>query len=443
MGVLAVENGVIDTPNLFSGLDTPDCMALRIGSNLNIHGWLFSFDATIEAVYIACNGSRFIADYPIKRPHVGDAKGAWIDSTAAFPQNPYVTDVDCAIDPPYNFGFVTGPIPMDPAMGQRVDIDLIAVVNGHEFVVQSRTIQLLWSDPEEELFNLGAIAPFKSVVDFDQSQLLAYDDCAPVFLIGHDCAMQQALGALKGHNVTVPNASLFAQMRDAITTCYDAYFEFNLLYFNGLDNQKNGCAIKKFDIYGVLNTVVASFHQQRQEMHRSQFVHALIGEQGIELIPLLQAIYPRSVFIHIKTQAAANEQTAEHHLCAKMRVLKNGRAQLAVQEVELDGDAANNMHAFGHVADLIRQSRSTVDRNIEQSVASKNIPGSLNPEAPQNYLHAVPVYSEHRPIFILGAGRSGTSALTAALMGADIAGFGEGHVFPLINEIARRLWKLE
>ncbi|HMB89841.1 MAG TPA: sulfotransferase, partial [Rhodothermales bacterium] len=41
-----------------------------------------------------------------------------------------------------------------------------------------------------------------------------------------------------------------------------------------------------------------------------------------------------------------------------------------------------------------------------------------------------------QPIFVIGAPRSGTSAIVAALRrGADIPGYNEGHVLPLLNQL--------
>ncbi len=45
-----------------------------------------------------------------------------------------------------------------------------------------------------------------------------------------------------------------------------------------------------------------------------------------------------------------------------------------------------------------------------------------------------------RPIFVIGAARSGTSAISLALMrGAGLPGFNEGHVFPMIDQLCQTI----
>jgi hypothetical protein len=45
-----------------------------------------------------------------------------------------------------------------------------------------------------------------------------------------------------------------------------------------------------------------------------------------------------------------------------------------------------------------------------------------------------PVYPDERPIFVVGAGRSGTSVVTSILLDGRYPGFQEGHVFPYLKQ---------
>ena len=424
----------------FSSLDTPDSVVLDVGSAFSICGWIFASNADIEAVHVECHDRRrYPASFPLNRPDVGN----------------YYPDFDRA----ENCGFVTTPIPVEPGVDHHVEIRVIAVVDGSEHVALTREIRLLWSDPEKELFRLGAIGPFKFPDKFDEGHLLSYDNCAPVFLVGSESAMERALGVLEDHGCVVPKADLFLQMLDAIVECYDVYCEYYQAYFRHLESQFDAYAISRLRIYEVLNSIIAAFHSDSLTLQNGAgFVRALAGEKHVVLIPLLQTIYPNSTFIRVrechsgidpesshpeipKGDRQPEEAGVERGFEEKWRILQGGTRRFKFQEAELAG-VASDSRAADHLLHLLGLSARIAGAG---SGAAAELPVSasyFHETPPQGYLQAVPSFGEHRPIFVLGAGRSGTSAMTGALKAAGVAGFHEGHVFPLINEMVKRVWDI-
>jgi hypothetical protein len=56
-----------------------------------------------------------------------------------------------------------------------------------------------------------------------------------------------------------------------------------------------------------------------------------------------------------------------------------------------------------------------------------------------NFLDAIRPAPRTRPVFVLGAGRSGTSAMVGAMRAAGIPGHHEGHVFPMLQAMLARV----
>jgi len=423
---------------------------LRYGSDLYIHGWIFTSDADIESVYVTCNGAQYPATYPVKRPELACSRGAWIDSSAIFPPPPHTRDLHPDLDPPYNFGFVTAPIPLDsgaPEAPQHVEICLTVTTNGHEHILLIRQVEILWTDPESDLFNFGAIGPFKYPRNFNKNSLLTHSDRTPIFLVGDESAIHRTLCALETRGFSIPNTLLLRQMFETLVACYDVYCEFDQLYFKPLESQHSNVGSSKFKIYDLLNAIITSFHDLLPNINNASFVHALTSESDVDLIPMLRCIYPNCIFVRVRAvdspeTRSSDRGTRDRNFAQKMHILEHGNARITFQDIQLDAqdNSTSDLRAVEQLIDLLRLSKSTCD---EYSKARELITAEESGEVTeQTYLQALPSYDEDRPIFVLGAGRSGTSATAGALKAAGIAGFYEGHVFPLINEMAQRVWEL-
>lgn len=449
---MTVETGNTDTtikPNVFVGLDAPDRIVMRVGAALYIHGWVFSSDADVEAVFVECNGIRYAATYPIKRPALDVAKGAWINAASIFPQAPHDRDLNRDSDAPYDFGFVSSAIDFASAHDATIEIAVIAQVNGKELHLVTRHIEVLISDPARDYFSYGMPASFKHPINFQASRIASIDDQMPVFLIGKESSIEQVARALKERGVVASDPAAYKQMRATIETCYDAYSEYDFLYFNALKGQLNDYGFSKFDIYALINGIAAHFHEQALQIAGDRRFFALSGENDVDLIPLLKTIYPNAVFVHFEGNDQAAPKTEDHSSCEddftrKMRVLQNGNAPIHFRRVHL-GEIDEDVSVFQAIDEILQLAESlTQNPTASQDVASDGVcsKAGLRDGRCDSYLQALPTLAKHKPIFILGAGRSGTSAMTGALKVSGIAGFHEGHVLPLINEMTRRLWEL-
>jgi|GEM_PF-4646027 len=437
---MTVETGNTDTikPDVLIGLDAPDRVVLRVGAALYIHGWVFSSDADVDALYVECNGVRYGTTYPVKRPELGIAKGRWINAAAVFPQPPHAHDLSRDSDAPYDFGFVSSAIDLKSADDKIVEITVIAEVRGQEQHLVTRQIQILRSDPECDFFNYGKLGAFKHPVDFKTDNIIPVGNHAPVFLVGCESQIQQMSLALKERGVAVSAPIFFSQMLATIEACYDVYSEYDFLYFSGLRAQFGEYGISKIDIYALLNRIIAHFHQQSLRSDAGGRFFALSGERDVGLIPLLKVIYPNAVFVHVDeaNQSVAIEENGvlqEDDIARKMRILRSGNAQVDFHHISV-GEPVSVSHAVEKILQFAKPVEP--GPRVEENAATELRQGHC-----ESYLQALPVLGEQRPIFILGAGRSGTSAMTGALKVSGIAGFHEGHVLPMMDEMARRLWE--
>jgi len=253
---------------------------------------------------------------------------------------------------------------------------------------------------------------------------------------------------LEERGVVVSKPEQFAQMLATIQTCYDVYCECDFLYFNALRGQFNDYGISKFDIYALINKIIVHFHEHALQ-NGARHIFSLSDACDLDLVPLLKTIYPTSVFIHLEEDRQSpvigeNGLANEDDFARKIHILRNGNAPIHFRDMILD--ALCESTSISHVVNEILQCGMLQEQNANallnsKSAGTKSIIESRK-DGDDSYLQALPIFAEHKPIFILGSGRSGTSAMTGALKVSGIAGFHEGHVFPLMNEMAQRIWTL-
>jgi len=446
-------------PRFLCALDLVDSIRVSTRwSSVRIWGWIIATDGTtrIDQVSVECDGKGpYPTSFPEPRPDVGRHYPALENSDQS--------------------GFVTGDIPLQRERDECIDIAVIARCEGFEHRVLTRRVRLIWFDPENELFALGRIGPFRFPEEIDESRLARYPDCAPIFLLG-----TRALSAQIPH---LADGTLFLDLLGGVVTSHDVYVEYRRKYFAHLEDHVDYYAVGRFDIYAVLNQIIAAVHAGvLADAAGRRPAYVLSGARQLLLIPMIAAIYPGSQFVHLRQAASpSNEPPARRGGRSLRRLLAT---LIRVGKPDLPWRAIRSTSAFpegdrytpcedpgthgrsfrGLLATLIRAGKHDIreidfagvgsgqsvesllsELGIEPCSAAKRdaesgaTPQPASPQTRFDYLRNLGEFADLSPIFVLGAGRSGTSAIVGALQAAGIEGFSEGHLFPMLNEMAKRL----
>lgn len=401
-----------------ASLDLPDSLVLNVGAEFCVHGWIVSGRVGVDEVFVECNGLRYRADYPLQRA----------DVAAYYPE----------IEGAEMSGFLTPSIALDAKVVDGAEIRLLARCKGSEHEVLARKIRLLWSDPDTDLFSLGVFGPFRHPDAFDESCIAHFDGCAPVFLLGDEDALSPVLGLYDDKGHAMPGGEPFLLLLDAIVACFDVYSEFYQVHFRHLERNLDKYAIGRFSIYEVLNQIIATIHENfLLSLDGGHFVCALKGKSQVILVPLLCRIYPDASFVFLGADDADEAALfrGERRSAREIwRLLKHVPGFLNFHEI----NAHDASSVFEAVNLLLENGPGRIRTRDGTPGCVRHKEGQL---VPLDYLQALPVIDGHRPVFVLGAGRSGTSAMTGALKAAGVEGFHEGHVFPLFDAMAKRLWE--
>ena len=446
-------------PRFLCALDLVDSIRVSTRwSSVRIWGWIIATDGTtrVEKVSIECDGKGpYPTSFPEPRPDVGRHYPALENSDQS--------------------GFVTGEIPLERERDECIDITVIARCEGVEHRALTRRVRLIWFDPENELFALGRIGPFRFPEEIDESRLARYPDCAPIFLLGAH--------ALSAQIPYLADGTLFLDLVSGVVTCHDVYVEYRRNYFAHIEDHVDYYAVGRFDIYAVLNQIIAAVHAGvLADAAGARPAYVLSGARQLLLIPMIAAIYPGSQFIHLRqAPSPINEPSARWSGRSLRRVLatlmRAGKPDMPWRAIRSTSvfpkgdryapceDPGTHGRSFsGLLATLIRAGRHDIreidfagvgsaqsvesllsglgiERRSAQAQHAEPDPGPqrVSPQTRVDHLRALREFAGVSPIFVLGAGRSGTSAMVGALNAAGIEGFSEGHLFPMLNEMTKRL----
>jgi sulfotransferase family protein len=424
-------------PSFLCALDLIDSIAVSTRwASVQIYGWIIASDGAvqIDEVWIECAGKLYPTSFPQPRPDVGSHYPSLENSAQS--------------------GFATGDIPLQRS-DESIDIRVIAKCKCVEHLALTRRVRLVWFDPEHELFSLGRIGPFRFPEDIDESRLASYPDCAPVFLAGTRSATSQVPGLADG--------GLFLDLMNAVVACHDVYIEYRRKYFAHIDDQIRNYAVGTFNVYAILNKIIAAVHARvLADAAGTRPAYRLTGKRQLTLVPLIGAMYPRAEFVHLRQRAVScGIGTGASWYAVTPRSVFDYKANYSPYE-----DPGTRGRSFGHLLrTLVRTGRYSI-REVDWPAASGEDVESLlsrlgmaqrsstakresvratqpadASQKPPEHLLVVSEFAEASPVFVLGAGRSGTSAMVGALNAAGIGGFSEGHLFPMLNEMTERLWR--
>ena len=436
-------------PHFLCALDVVDTLVLNSrDAKFQIWGWIIAANANvkIDEVFVDCDGKgRYRTSFPQPRPDVAS----------------HYPDLENAA----SSGFVTPGIPLQFRADESVDVTVIAQCNGVEYPVLTKQVRLVWFDPDNELFSLGKVGPFSFPDELDESRLTAYAECKPVFLISANPLTRSARSAVKARIPHLADGDIFHDLLIGLTECHDVYVEYRRNYFTHFHDQIDGFAIGKFDAYAVLNSIIATVHKRvMSEAVGQRPVYVLTGKRHLVLLPLIRRIYPLAKYVHLRPGALA--RWADWLVRSRDAPSKRGVAGTAKYNPYQDAFAGRSFDQLLHILTKARKhdigeihwssavsSRRLAERLLSRlkidlpdpKLAGRNDnavatqPATSSSPVP-GYLQVIPESSDASPVFVLGGGRSGTSAVVGAMNAAGIEGFSEGHLFPMLDEMARRLW---
>jgi len=435
--------------NFLCALDLVDTLVLNSrDAKFQVWGWIVAANATvrIDEVFVDCAGKgRYPTWFPQPRPDVAS----------------HYPDLENAADS----GFISHNIPLIFGTDESVDVTVIAKCNGVEFAVLTKRVRLVWFDPENELFSLGKVGPFSYPEELDEERLTTYADCAPVFLLGAKSVMPSARTAVAARIPHLSEGGIFHDLLSGVVDCHDTYIEYRRKYFTHFEDQIGGYAVGKFDIYEVLNSIIAAVHERvMADAAGKRPVYVLTGTQHLALLPILGKIYPRAKYVHLRSGARlqqTDETVASHQARPTgarrndkyspyedgfagrsfddvLRILTN-TGKYDIDEVRWSSQASSGLRVERLLSSL---GIDPVDWSLagQHDHAVESQPARSSPVVP-GYLGALPEFHDASPVFVLGAGRSGTSAVVGAMNAAGIEGFSEGHLFPMLDEMAQRMWQ--
>ena len=413
-------------------LDLPDTLPLSPQSPLRINGWVLpTGGAQVRSVSLRINGAAAVpTTYPQLRPDVKTYYAQFENAERS--------------------GFVTSTVELAFGQDRTLDLEVIVDDGADQHVVHTRQVQVRWFDPEREVFRLGQVAPFEYPESFAVDRLPTFAD-APVFIVGSASQVQRAASELQARGKPVASADGLMEMLKALTACHDAYAWYDKNIFVHFRDRMKDFAIGRYDFYRVADAVVRRYHERY--VAASAGVFKLSGRAEIVLIPLLAQLYPDARFLCLRPPFAATLDPL-HELLVKadnrLRPPKDDddpletswsrRSYGQLHRIVSQGPWRERIVKVGTVRDLMEQpaiwrpapspATRPGDRRDADGGASM---------AAADHLAAIEPHPQARPVFVLGAGRSGTSAMVGAMRAAGIKGYHEGHVFPMLRMMLDRV----
>jgi hypothetical protein len=395
-------------------LDLTDTQPLSRDARIQVKGWVISTQgAEIREVALRINGGRPIrAAYPEPRP----------DVASYYPQ----------FEKAGSSGFAAQRIRLEYGKDRTLDIEVIVDTKDGSSVIHERRVQLLWFDPKTDLFRLGRIGPFAYPDAFDETRLPTFAAFSPTFVLGSRTQIADASSALGGG---LEDGRPFVEMLAAIVACHDGHTDFSRAFMAHFRNQLEAYAVGKFDIYEVLAAIVTTFHERFVAPAAEKTLYALSGPEQCAVAPLLAKLYPGARFAMLRRPLLLRVLDPIQALWLRLA------DRLRKQEDDEDPyEAAWRWRSYGTLLRLVRR---RIDAASVVDVGDPTELAAASPLAPQlrpsDRAAGLASFPEASPIFVLGAGRSGTSAIVGAMRAAGIEGFHEGHVFPLLKGMLGRL----
>lgn len=436
--------------NFLCAIDLADPCLLSRRSSLRVRGWIVPKDGTsIDNVLVEINGrGAASAAFPTHRADV---------------QTYYAGVRNAAMA-----GFVSRRVRLDPQADRKLDVRVVAESKGVRHTVLARQLDIVWFDPRNELFALRGIGPLLFPLEFDPARLVVDRDIAPTFLLIPDGDRAEETLRARGHSIA--DGHFVLDVLKALVECHDVFHAFRKKYFVHLERDLSAYAIGRFDVYAVMNGLVAQMHKRLcANATGRQPIHALRGRECLLVVPLLLAIYPKARFVCVRQAPAsvvrdglrAGIETARWALINRKvdpdryQCVWFGKSYATLLRILKREMTARRTGSESPIHDVRRTDRLLAELGlgaerhplvdgseiaVNRSAARSSTPAVSTDGA--NYLAALPRYADPSPIFVLGAGRSGTSAMVGAIKAAGIDGFHEGHVFPMLNEMLARVARL-
>ena len=192
-------------------------------------------------------------------------------------------------------------------------------------------------------------------------------------------------------------------------------------------------AVRGIDVHVLIDAIVGAFHASiLGGADDGRTVHVLRGSTQAILVPFLRHVYPAARFAWVappdnaalapelrpKSDDPWDERRSVSELVPLMDI---GDGPLRI--VPIDADAM----------DAVALATGLGLRQDEHPRAGER-EGHEGASGP-----ALPAFPQAQQVFVLGGGRSGTSALVGALRAVGYEGEHEGHVFPLLESVLRAL----
>ncbi|MBI5101815.1 MAG: sulfotransferase [Nitrospirae bacterium] len=334
-----------------------------------------------------------------------------------------------------------------------------------------KTVRLLVSAEAEEgiLAGLGSLSYPE---EFDNARLSSLSTLGPVFVIGeHTEFFTAPVSALQCAFETkhFPALQHFQLLADLVTVTKNTWDDEIKGYFAHLGDMLGLYGIGHLDIYEIINEIRKFFCDvYDRQVVSSVRIDVLPGVAGLRLVPLIKGCYPGARFICVTREgpaggraerpAEANEVPAFSGVWGSVKKSLDDDQYLELDESYFTSDVkscpaplADFMKMNGAQRELFVVSlRRQAASSGAEVVSPDNLYGGderlASRESPRDRyefrLEKLTGFPEEKPIFVLGAGRSATSAMTGALMdGLNISGWHEGHVFPLLRQLLYKLFE--
>lgn len=446
-GARGLERQLMADATFLCSLDVTDPLVLRRGTSLVMRGWVIETSgATIDEISVVVNGDiRIAADYPEHRPDVGDYYPQFHQARSS--------------------GFVTHPIPLEFGAPPTLEFHVFVNCGGASHHTLTRRVRALWLDGAEDIFPFGLAGPFRYPADVDENRLATFPTWRPVVLVGEEQDVRTAVARLASTGHQVLDGALFHALLKAVVECHDVHSEVLHDYFGHLREQLHQYGLGRLDIYDVMNDLLACFSERILPAQSGEsFVCALAGPLQATLLPFIHRLYPNASFIHLLPDqfgrieaGGAGPAPANGEQSTDDRILRYETACLdrSVRDiVRLSGRRCGFQeipapHDFPDGLLRLRPSRIIAGR-MPEATSSRVAAYHTGPSPhlrsssvqPASYLQVIAEIPDSRPVFVLGAGRSGTSAVVGAIDAAGIKGDAEGHLFPLLNKMLSRVWTM-
>jgi hypothetical protein len=302
-------------------------------------------------------------------------------------------------------------------------------------------------DPRLEIFS--GECPLWNLPGFDPSALVFDEIARPLFVLGNDSRGVHAATSVVCRVTKLPVVDdtrlLYAMRRWVIEAknVWDQFLAWDLTGWQPLDS-----AVGNFEIYSLINKILENcIRHLRCEARVPSWISPLPADIDHGMAHWLKHLFPCAKFLLVGSPSGNGSDTDAWERLLK-RVERQPFQECALVSrdtaVRAENEPALPLEVMDFLESLIVKGHQTAGCNTEvDRVPDQNSTDWLLDDisaTDQRILNRISVFAEEQPIFIIGSGRSGTSALVGALTeAAGIGGWREGHLFPVGQTIMASL----